>query len=572
MNKKIVYTIGLFIALFTIGCNESLEETYDEYSGNGMVRYLGKCSEVEVNPGWERLQVIWKNNIDAGIKRVKITWQSENEKTPLVRYVDRMNSIDSEDLMDTIYLENLQDAMYTVRVSNLAADSTESLVEEKYGRPYSFNHEDLRAFTRGISSFSRMGDKLMFALDQDNENVKEMLLCFRDTQGNDRTWDMKIHATDTLSYNDWLGDVKLGRDYLFLLPEESGVGIDFSHPVTVKRTGKLQGCVDEITFADEALNMNERLWSTAFSQQMLGTYGMGWENKVNEIETIELDYNMISMLDLMYFPNLKKVILGKNRYMSSKFIKSHASTTDEYVALVVLQYLRDTRDEFTVERYNDHYFMRDASKNVKSIKDYQKAGKLSSDFALIEKDSVNLEHKPVYVPIDTTGWEVTCSDTTHNGYKDNGAANLLFDGPRHFVVDYGYGWIEEWDEEVYFEPAQTLGASIVTVTFDMKTPRVVHGFKVGQPSRDQKGDTEFLLSSLKIEFSADKYNWTNATYTDGSASIGNSPGEETFIPVPEGLQNPVQYIRLTMSSRSVSTISGIGVFNLRLGKFIPCTR
>lgn len=42
---------------------------------------------------------------------------------------------DSEDLMDTVYIDNLGDAMYTVRVNNVDANGRESLVEEKYGRP-----------------------------------------------------------------------------------------------------------------------------------------------------------------------------------------------------------------------------------------------------------------------------------------------------------------------------------------------------------------------------------------------------------------------------------------------------
>ena len=180
---------------------------------------------------------------------------------------------DSEDLMDTVYIENLADAMYTVRVNNVAADDRESLVEEKYGRPYSYEHEDLRSFSRGVTAFSRMGDKLAVVLDQDNENIKEMLLCFKDKAGNERTWDMKTHSHDSLFYKKWGADVNLGRDYLFLLPDEAGVDIDFNQPITVQRKGKLLGCVDEIDFKDETLNLNERLWSTAFSQLMLGTYG-----------------------------------------------------------------------------------------------------------------------------------------------------------------------------------------------------------------------------------------------------------------------------------------------------------
>lgn len=142
---------------------------------------------------------------------------------------------------------------------------------------------------------------------------------------------MKAHTHDSLSYEQWGSAVELGRDYFFLLPDEVGVDIDFNQPIIVQRKGKLLGCVDEIDFKDETLNLNERLWSTAFSQLMLGVYGQDWENRVNEVETLEMDFDMTSMQDLMYFPNLKKVVLGKNRYMDSQYVKSNHSTTDEYV-------------------------------------------------------------------------------------------------------------------------------------------------------------------------------------------------------------------------------------------------
>ena len=568
MIKKLYYTIGLFAAFLLAGCSESLEDTYDEFTGDGMIRYVGKCDSVGVNPGWERLQVVWRHNIDAGVKKVKISWKSDKGAGEM--FVDPCDP-DSNDLMDTVYIENLADAMYTVRVNNVSDDGRESLVVEKYGRPYSYEHENLRSFSRGVTAFSRMGDKLAVMLDPDNEDVKMMVLYFKDKAGNAHEWNLKVHASDTLycdlypGYPAW-GKMKMGRDYLFLLPDEEGVDIDFNQPLTVKRKGRLPDCVDEINFEDETLDLNERLWSSAFTQLMQGVYGPDWESQVDKVETLEMDYDMSSMQDLMYLPNLKKVILGKNRYMAEKYVQTNHSTTDEYVGLVMLQFLKDTRPDFTVERYNTHYFFDyySSSRNM-----YKEAGKLT-DLELVEKGSSNLSDKPKFTPLDTTGWVMTCSDTLYNGYKKNGVANLLFDGPRH-IVENNYGQVTERDEEVYFQPSETLGAKIITVTFDMKTSRVVEGFKVGQPTRDEDGDAAYLLSNMKIEFSTDSYTWTNANYTDGNAFIGNTPGEETYLLVPEEMRAPVRYIRLSMSNLPIGTVSSMTKYCLRLGKFIPCT-
>ena len=146
----------MFALLFAVGC-EDLEDTYDEFAGDGMRRYLGRCGDVEVAAGWERLRVVWKNNLDVGVENTRITWKSENDAEPFVRYVKRPDVLDKNDLMDTVYLEGLSDATYEITVCNVAADSTTSLVTTLYARPYTTEHEDLRTFTRGITNFYVLG-------------------------------------------------------------------------------------------------------------------------------------------------------------------------------------------------------------------------------------------------------------------------------------------------------------------------------------------------------------------------------------------------------------------------------
>ena len=58
MKRKLLYGIGLLAVFFMMSC-EDLEDTYDEWSGDGMVRYVGQAGDVEVAPGWERLRVTW---------------------------------------------------------------------------------------------------------------------------------------------------------------------------------------------------------------------------------------------------------------------------------------------------------------------------------------------------------------------------------------------------------------------------------------------------------------------------------------------------------------------------------
>lgn len=535
MRRKLYQIVWLFVAFFIVSC-EDLEDTYDKYAGHGVIRYVGKCSDLEVQPGWNRLKIKWKGNLDAAVERVKITWKAETDIEPNVRFVEPLSILEHESLIDSIFLENLSDAVYTVTVSNLSADSSESIVEYAYARPYTENHEDLRTFTRGIINFYKLGGKLVVFLDEDNENLKEVKLCFWGTDEKEYIWNIKDHMNKKLSYG--------GRDYAFLLPEEEGVEIDFSKPLLVKRRGTIVGCIDEINFKDEPLSLDERVWSAGFIQCLMKNYGEVTDEAINSVETIELDYDMLTLQDLFYFPNLKKVILGKNRYMKDEFVDVNISTTDAYLGLVSLQFLKDVRG-VNVERYNTHYF-----KSL-DINNLIRSGKIKAGL-IEEKGNTNLEVMPNIVPLDTTGWSVTCSDTTYNGYKTNGAS-----------------WLLDHDAKTYFEPGLTSNATIFEVKFDMKKPTMVKGFKVVQPSSEIT-DIKYLLASLKIEVSEDGFSWENATHEDGGILIGNTPEEITFINIPEILQKSVRYIRLTMANQQVNATSGgIPLFSLRLGDFIP---
>lgn len=549
MNKKLYFMAWLFAAFFAVGC-EDLEDTYSEYAGDGMIRYVGKCSDLEIKSGWNRLLVIWKGNLDAAVDRVKITWQSEKDEKPFVKFVKPKNILEGSDLRDTIELTGLQNAVYTVSVSNLTADSTESIVESAYARPYTEEHEDLLSFGRGIVNFYCVNDKMVLTVETaKNSNVKKMLLRYTGTDGEEYTWNIKTHT----GRESMLGT----PNNMFRLPENKDLGIDFSKPLTVEREGILTGCIDTIRFQDVVLDLDETIWSAGFTSLLTKMYGENWESRVDEIETLELDYNLSNLQDLFYFPNLKKVILGKNRYVVDENAKENLSTTDFY-SLVTLQHLKDLRGVKT-ERYNRHYFpdeyfgMKMSWYEALTGCYYPPIDVTFEKDLLTEMKSGNLENMPVITPLDTTGWKVTCSDTTFNGYEEHGAA-----------------WLLDGNDDTYFEPGQTLSATVIEVKIDMQKSQTLHGFKVVQPGVATRTGLNYLLSSLKIELSDNEMEWKEATYESGGCTIGNILGEITFINIPEELQRSARYIRLTMANRQTSTISGgTPLFSLRLGDFIP---
>ena len=64
MNKiyLLVIVTTIFATFFT-GC-EDQEDTWDEFTGDGRIRYTGVCTDVNLKLGWEEVTLTWKNTLD----------------------------------------------------------------------------------------------------------------------------------------------------------------------------------------------------------------------------------------------------------------------------------------------------------------------------------------------------------------------------------------------------------------------------------------------------------------------------------------------------------------------------
>ena len=117
--------IGLLFAMLVMVSCESLEDTYEDFAGNGPVRYLGKCTDLTIQPGWNRLQVRWTNSPDPVIRHIRITWS----KDAMVKeeLVDRETS--EYDITD------LEDGSYEVTICAVDKNGNTSLESTDYGKP-----------------------------------------------------------------------------------------------------------------------------------------------------------------------------------------------------------------------------------------------------------------------------------------------------------------------------------------------------------------------------------------------------------------------------------------------------
>ena len=139
--------IGLLFAMLVMVSCESLEDTYEDFAGNGPVRYLGKCT-------------------DLTIRHIRITWS----KDAMVKeeLVDRETS--EYDITD------LEDGSYEVTICAVDKNGNTSLESTDYGRPYTENHEMVQAFTRVISRHFFFQDRLILFFLGWEDNVNEAYL------------------------------------------------------------------------------------------------------------------------------------------------------------------------------------------------------------------------------------------------------------------------------------------------------------------------------------------------------------------------------------------------------------
>ena len=139
---KIRNFLCLFLAVLAFAACDSLEDTYKDAAGDGPIRYLGKCSDLNATIGWKRLMVTWTNSPDPVVDKVKLTWTKDDDTKEAI--LDKnVNSYEIDDL---------DDGNYEVTVCSIDKEGRPSLATTVYARPYTEKHEVVQSFTQIVSN------------------------------------------------------------------------------------------------------------------------------------------------------------------------------------------------------------------------------------------------------------------------------------------------------------------------------------------------------------------------------------------------------------------------------------
>lgn len=506
------YYIGLLAAaVLATGCSESLEDTYDEWAGDGKIRYVAKCSDVVITPGWERLNVEWKNGTDASVEHIKVKWSATGVLDSVLLTAT-----------DTTYdIRNLEDGSYRIDLSAIANDGAESLAATNYGRPYTDAHEVVKTFTQGIVKFYRLEDlnTLVYWADvYDETNVFEMRLHYTGTDGEPR--EASVWKEEPEGFLDMEYYQQFEQQTLHALE-----GVDFTKDssIYITRLGLLAGCPDTIRFEPIVLG-NERSFTSDFKTAIERRYGYSDRTETDLVEfnafidtvrTLEFDYEMNSFEDVLYCPKLEKVVLGKNRYLNPDYPEASV-LYDEDRSMTVLDRAHELRG-LVIERYGSHYF--------EDALDY-----------LTEMGYPQMPDNLDYIPLTTANVDtITCTVQEIVGH-DSHFNDYLFDN----------------DPNTCWKPLQQPENRTYEITVALKEAIRIDGFKV-QQSGDENAKTYFP-NQISLQVSTDQVRWTNATYVLENL-LGQGVGEVTLLPLAE--PGEYRYFRLTVTDQTYVNLSGI---------------
>lgn len=477
--KLIEYFCILVILSAFTGC-ESLEDTYSDYAGDGTMRYIAKCRDLEVTPGWGRLIVTWTNHVDPVIANIKVSWTLDGVTRDTVLEQGATNC----------NITHLENASYEIAVRNMDKYGNCSLPVTGRERPYTSAHENVLSFTRLVNRHFFLNNRLVLVFGEWQSNIESACL--------------KYSSRGELKELE-LDSAFITENPYFLVPDPVDAGVA---PV-VERSGWIKGCPDLIVFEPYRL-MPDKIYSPGFKRLLRRKYGRDeiTDELLDSIEELEIDYNIDTFEDILYLPNLKRLSLGKNRFLSGRYLdktRSASEVSDGEASLFALRVASEV-NQLDIRRYNMHYFP-------------------DGRYPFMQ-DMENPEVPEVTV-LNRADWTFSCSSEEYSG-----EIGVLFDKEEPAVWNSG----RHWGEPERYE-----------ITVDMQCNRSLHGVEIIQESvQPSARENSRLAESIQIKVSEDQRSWKDATYEEDNI-LGNTSGETTLIRFPEVRQ--VRYVKFILKDQ-----------------------
>ncbi|MFR5657272.1 MAG: discoidin domain-containing protein [Butyricimonas faecihominis] len=237
--------------------------------------------------------------------------------------------------------------------------------------------------------------------------------------------------------------------------------------------------------------------------------------------SLEFDYDILSLEDVLYCPNLEKE-LGKHRYLlnDESMLQMYG---DDWCSVVsdleksefVLKVAQELKG-LKIERWHKHYFPATTTLDITEMG--------------IPEVPADLNY------LSTSGWTIAHSQEG-NVSEQFPLKNLLDNNSATIWMPLSHTVLLSYD-----------------ITIDMQAEQTINGIKIVQAGMESA--LGFLPGSVQIEVSNDGYEWEMFAHVQDIA-LGNGFGEAMVYRLNEPRQ--ARYIKVSVSDRLT------GVMNVALG-------
>lgn len=474
MKTLITYMTMLVVFCGVMSGCEDIEDTYKEYAGDGPMQYLNKIYDLEATPQWESMRLRWTLKLDAGRTDILVEWKDASQT-----YSQQIDK-ESESFLVEGLTENYdyEFNVYAIRVED-GKVVKKSLGDAVYARPFTSQSDELSLFTHVVIKQIKVADKKIFALfDVWPDNLVSFKIGYFEKGLNEE----KFFETDRV--NNWPN----GLPYAII-----GENVDFNKPVKVYRVGNIASFGNKILDLDPlTLHFELPTFNSDFANELRPQIGIIGEIKLEDIKnvsSVNLNFNQTSLEDILYFPELTTVNLGKDRYLMAgtegTTKSSLSSDVDRTISLAALKLAHDMLG-VNVYQYNKHYF--------DQLPDWF-AGK-----------NLQAQLPPLHF-LDTSGWEITETPPEVVG-AESGLQHLLLDN-----TDYWF-------------PTGASSLRTHVIEIDMHDFKRILGFKIVQANIN---DTYLKMTELvTIKLFDAAGSWIPAAFSE-DLTIGNGKGEATLV-------------------------------------------
>ena len=471
--------IFLIIVVAVLSSCETMEDTYADYLGEGKIRYVGKCKNPEIKPGWRRFQLSWENSVDATIDKIKIVWKSDELKDSVL-----IDGGLTTYVTDTVF----GNRNYEFQLYAMDKEGNQSLKTSVFGKPFTHDHELLYAYGSFEKSHFYLNNSLLLILSELDEAVLGSRLFY---YKNDVKKSLELSEAD------------YSQKYLVF------DDIDPESVVQLDGFIKIDECFDTIHIEPYSLPRDEKLLHSDFRNHLQLTYNIEGDiddQFIDNLDTLYLDYDLMSLEDVLYFNNLRHIVIGGNRFTHPDYPNDKPSNLDDRESsLFALQQYYEKK-EVTIEIYNNHY-------NIAA----------DLPFAILSGNPV----LPTLTFFDMSAWTITCSSDVE-GYNSKP------------------GDILDNDVNTAWRPVPVSGTQREhELVIDMKESKQLNGLLISQPaSKVYYYNQDYYTNRVRILISEDGHQWNNPLLQK-SWPLGIGKGESTLIELPE--TETARYIKIIVN-------------------------